>query len=370
MSILGKQEILNIIDNEIKYLQQEYSRPGWTVWGIWGALAAFTWMLLDELHFGCYNLYNCFYFLLTFLIFFDLLQVIGAYISENGTDLKQKRFYFLNQIVGGKREFILVLLLRTGLVLSLGYAFRNYVHSLFYYLFLFYYSSLGLLTAVFFVLSFTRIPIAIAKQISVVNLVNLIIELTIFIGYATPWRNLYHFMTLSDYRIGALLTAMVYLLILFFRNIRPPLFGELLELRRDIILGYVDQYSAMVQIKIILYGLEFSDLLQQYLGNILRLYKRCNREIHILMTKLGEDDLKKIDLVLDNAEKQMNVIEKSVNDLSSEIHRFIRIIKWLSRLDPSGIDTLKSILDIIDDENARIENNINRLKRKIKLCLD
>jgi hypothetical protein len=49
---------LNVIDFEIERIESEQSRPGWTLWAVYGTIASLLWLLGKEYEKGHVDIFN------------------------------------------------------------------------------------------------------------------------------------------------------------------------------------------------------------------------------------------------------------------------------------------------------------------------
>lgn len=291
----NRQNVLNALDFEITQIQQEYNRPGWTLWALLGALATSIWLLLDVVEKTNINFHYGFFVFLTISIVLDGFSLLKLLTSSESGSSKAGVLKFFTGLFK-VRYIVLLSLIRNILVLYLGFIYKSWVSKLSITLFFTYYGVGVLFFLVLLTLSFTEFPIILSGTkypypakfiISVAKVFIIIGVITLAYGYLEACINVSPFLRAPEYRFGGLLWTIGFIILKLGRDVNSPiLLDSLIELRRDLLFDRIDTSSAKRQMGIILSGLEVSDLLQEDIREIYRLYDEANKEYKIVHDRM------------------------------------------------------------------------------------
>ncbi len=392
----NRQNILNALDFEITQIQHEYSRPGWTLWALLGALSTSIWLLLDEIEKTKINFHYGFFAFLTISIVLDGFSLLKFLTSSESRSSKAGVSKFFTDLFK-VRHIVLLFLIRTVLILYIGYIYKSWVPKLSITLFFTYYGVGVLLLLVFLALSFTRFPIIRsgtkypfpAKWLKRLLVFFIIIgAIIIAYGYLEACINAQSFLRAPEYRFGGLLWTIGFIVLKLGMGVYTPILLEsLIELRRDLLFDRINTSSAKRQMGIILSGLEVSDLLQEDIREIYRLYDEVNKEFKIeidrikladsllseaLQKNTHDDNSQLMEAAIETCMLNTGEIRKKLKELHEKINKFGKRINQLISFYPQTKEPLKLLIvekfmnafDSINKDFDSLEMTMNNLYKK------
>jgi len=269
--------IFQFLNEEISQLFAEQAQPGWTLWAVLGALATVLWLLSQELEAHTFSTENVSLLLLVFSMSSDVLRVGVEQISPDTKQSRTGRFQFSRQFLSSTRLSFYWELVRgmlfVGIVVtySTGIRIDHWVAALYYSGVLILMSSLGI------GLSYSKMPIDLGR-LGITLKEKIVVTVTLLVptawglfGYVQHLSDLSSAPSITDYRLGALLLAILVLVeVLTTRSTPSPLISSLREIRRDLICNKIDTNTAIEQVDIALLGLRVNDFLQEEISSFLR----------------------------------------------------------------------------------------------------
>lgn len=392
--IPNRQEILNVLNLEITHIQDEYRRPGWTLWALLGGLATTIWLFLDEIEKTKIDFQNGLFAFLTITIVLDGLILLKFLISSEPNNIKAGVFKFYTDLFK-VRHIVLLFLIRTALIFYVGFVYQSWVSYLSVTLLFTYYGVGVLFFLLFLALSFTRYPIILfglsgtkCPATWLINVIRIFIVISVIVlayGYLDVCVNNPSFIRAPEYRFGGLLWTVGFIFFKLGRDIsQPVLLDSLVELRRDLLLDRIDSSSAKRQLDIILDGLEISDLLlQEDIKELLRLYEEANQEFKIAYERIkvaeshfsealakepSGDNIQLIYVAILEGMLHADEVKIKLTELNENITRFSKRINLLITIYPQLRETLKlSIEEKIKNACDSVKKDYDEFIQKVTL---
>ncbi len=287
-----KENVLHLLDAEIKHVISSEKDSGVTVWALTVALASILWVILDQIEALQVELSNILLLFLLYSLITDFIYIFSRGIASTSTFQGERRFRFSQQDLSSSRSAALLLFIRALVLVLLISQYGDYLFSITKYTTYIFYFFLLFLILVGLILSFINLPLPITREQSfkktAVLLVISLIPLMCAIDILYPWDN-NHILSfsISDYKLSSLILAFSILLIILVRSrIRTPLLDSLIRLRRDIALSKLDIDDAVKQVDIALIGLRVTDVFQKELKLFLDLTEKISFELDVAVEKI------------------------------------------------------------------------------------
>jgi len=117
------------LDFEIKRIDSEISRPGWTSWAILGGIASAAWLLSLEIEKFGFNSANVLALILALNIVYDTLNYFRALLEENHYDKDASpKFGLASSLFSASRSFMLLDFIRYGAII---YFLRKHIINIY-----------------------------------------------------------------------------------------------------------------------------------------------------------------------------------------------------------------------------------------------
>jgi len=313
---LNRGEILDAIDYEIASIERDQTSPGWTKWTFCGGFATLVWLALSEASKREFSFINTALVCLLCSIFADVAELVfGQLRPKVARPSSINRFRLMSHELAGSRLIILAVVVRLIILLVVYYYLHHSSIAFQSNCFMWFYTFLLFLFPIFLLLSLVGHPVKWRSQrsawLNIVLILLSMIPLSIAL-FSTYSQLLQSQITLSDFRLGLIVAAFIWLLPIAASHVaqNQPLLETLKNIRRDLAFNRVDAQSALRQADIALDGMRAEDYLQLDLQNVLQQIDRTSKSMRDLQERLNEAHS-----LLDNLEKLPK--NEVSNDLSN-----------------------------------------------------
>lgn len=329
---------LNYIDEEIKYIQDEIQKPGWTIWAVIGGLASLGWILLGIIEKQDFSVK--FSLALVLLINYAYSSVSVFFekdlIPEGNSKEKAIPFSDISKKMGILKASHILGIIRLVSIIYITYLLRKELGtwgSTIAYI----YNGLRLFLALILPMllqivqtgynfmqsndKYRDYPFAAApppmptklnfKTTLLMNLPLLTLSAYLF------WNSLQYslknmsYLTIEDLRLASVIVG-IYILLKLLTNTQTknPILASLVEARRNYVMGRIDFSTTKKHVDIALSGLEISDVLQQEVSKLIAHIQNAETDLDITKTKIEL----LVKLESENTEQENNILIDSVND--------------------------------------------------------
>ncbi len=334
-------ELIRILEKDIDDAQSKSSREGWNTWGILGAIAAATFVLLGQTKDLQAVPTETTSVAITFTLFFQFILIAYNFLTGNKTLAKEKRLTDSKQVFKGKRFLFFVRFIILSVV-SVFISFTDYpVWIKFTSIILVFLPIMYVLLSLF-VSSYTQQPLGNNPKY---KKVSPIIGSLILFFYAVAVTLLGYRLKFpigqslsAAYAIGISLSAIVVLAEVLLSNSTPTeAVSELQDLKDDIIFRRANLNEALYRYQILKEGKSLFDEMKPDLDKIMG-YLHREEEIYIeqkkIVKKLSEllpskNDSEKM---IEDKNEQSSIHSKSFETYSREMNGLISLVT--SELDP------------------------------------
>lgn len=383
------QSLIHFLDSEIEFIKDRRQQPGWTKWAINGSLATSFWLLLNELEKtkipSLITIIQC---LILFSLLSDLIFSLRNILLESESNYEVTgRFFISNQLAKSRLTLVLIFIRYIFILLFINLSNYTFLGAS-----LVGYIINGWFAFAYFialVLSFLNIPIP-NKMKQTGSKINFLLIITMFATGYTTSLYLYNLFgqpeIITGIRIGGLVATIYYLLILISKiSIKSPLMESLVNIRRELSLGHLEYQTAVEQVDIVVAGLKISDVLQEYVGNIVTLFDEFNSRVQKISICLNAIEKINSEAPDNPSDEQKATIEILVSSVESTLLEAKEIVgtKIPSALKPFNwrMETMKRFSDIPSDEIENVmgtirtagdnaENQMQELFAKAKKILE
>lgn len=388
-SILQRYQFIEYLNKEIDNLQDEIKRPGWTNYAIIISIAALAWTLIYCFETGGYSLRNIAFLILGFSLFWDLIKFLVIIPKSPRLELKLKRRFINSNFLSSNRLPLLLSFCQYGFFLfvslklsrDLG-TFTMIFTSVFISLFLF-----ALLLGIFLV--FFKFPMPMSPPRKKLNLaINVIIILAflviafLYLGFSltSPSTSV-----ITDIRLALPIVAIFYLLVTLIRVPKGKLIlDSLVMTRRELAVDDIHLDTAKVYTDVALTGLRTSDVLEEYLADVLSLYHEATtglsevssylKDVEILHTEKQDEQVEQATLVRPLIETTLKLVTKAMYIINTSIPKALKRLNyrviWVSAQggEPGTIDEIdRKLGNTQKDLTKQINTVANRLKALMEL---
>lgn len=357
--------LIHFLDSEIEHIKNEQQQPGWTKWAISGSLATSAWLLLNEIEKTQISLYTVIGLLIGISLFSNLISTLqGLLVDLSSLGIKGR--YFTTSQLAKNRLNLIIILARYIVVICLTYFLSDktskpilvasYSVNIWFLL-----NYLAIIT-----LSFFNVPIP-SKLKMTGWLTKLTPVITILI---TAFATIGYFYEISaqpllivHIRIAGLIATTYFLIVLISKiSINSPLLESLINIRRELSLGHLDYKLALEQTDIVIAGLKISNVLQEYVGNILTLLDELNskmQKVSLHVNAMEKVQAGKKDNFSEEQQATIMSLKSSIVTILVEAREILQI-KIPSALKPFRIrvEIIEKFSDGSDDEIEKIQNTI------------
>lgn len=269
---MSQSELISALDYEIESKEKALTMSGWTKWTFYGGFGTMVWVATEEMAKATFSIYNIILFFLLCLLVFDAIEMTTELFRPN-TEKPSKnpnRIRIPSQHYPWARATIFADMMKNGVMIGayfflaafpLGFWPRWFVS-----LFLGFYGLFVLMGIAGFIRHCTDRPIPSAlEKPETRTIFKIVTYLIIFSAFAAILGLLaINFLEcrksfcVSDYRLGMLLAAFVWLFPIWIRFTTQyqPLLERLKAVRTDLAFQKIDMQTALRQADDALIGLE------------------------------------------------------------------------------------------------------------------
>ena len=295
-------QLIGLLDFEIRRIEADNTRPGWNVWALLGAAGTTVWLALKELEFQHVDISKSLLIIVGLQLSSNLIFLLTSSLERSDrypTD--EVRIRFTKSLLGTTRTFVVLKLLQYGslgvIVLMDPVIPRQFLT----YCVVAYFGLCTLVLAHFLLLSFSEIPLPEAPR-NLPRILKFILWVVVpaFVVAVVRWLwSASHYFSLADLatvRFASLSwVAIVLTLMLARQRVRPPLLTTLIDLRRQLGLNEIDYDTARSQTEMALRGLRVSDIFQEqarrfleYMREVVREQETIRSNVQALGAAIGE----------------------------------------------------------------------------------
>jgi len=382
-----KKDLIELINSEINLIAFEQKRPGWTAWALLAGLFTVFWLLINEMSPGRVNFYNVLFIFLFFSLLMETVLAAGSLFSIKANKEPTEPRFYLSSSYSESRITILFQVIRliTLIYICVHLKFQVIRVSVISFYIIFIFLLFGYVLIL--ILSYLKLPQPKFANLKIQLFTALIIFVLLFIstiGFTSTLIKIFGTLDSVDFRIGALLTIMVYILNLLLRTPQNvPLLASLIEIRRDLFLDKIDVEFANRQIDIALAGLQVEDLLQENVREILSyqdiINSKLRQNIRIIETienlfPANLKDLQKKELsdlretVLALRVSSDNYFEECgslLDALECCIEKFNKRTRWIKSIDKRAKNKINVVVEKFNIGFSEINKQLDNVKEKV-----
>jgi hypothetical protein len=316
-----RSQLLSLLNEEISQIHKEESKPGWTIWALFGGISTCIWLFINQIEKVTPN-WNTISIMIITAAFLSLaLKSLSKRIQKNIKVSKDNRYLPIKQIFEKSKQYIILFLLYLSIIYILIkrtlYDIEPWQLNVTYISITFYIiiSIIGLLltkTGELFVVPFdinsggiTNKKTSTTTSIIIV-LITILEVVTVFIWSNYIWsKNLF---TLYEFKISILICTIAILLLLT-TSLKSPshILNNLIELRRELILGVLPTEKIKKQMDFIFRGLKIEDYYSKETSEILTALQQYEKEIYFASQKVNLFYNKSLETVDINNEKKLTL---------------------------------------------------------------
>ena len=267
---LTRSELIDAINSEIKQIEDENKRPGWSSWALQGGIATFVWLALADFS-PKSNLQTIGIVFLFGSFFGDFLLLVCQYFNGlSNPERKQLRYRFSTDDPNISPAFIIFTLVRCGALLLIYLLLGSTFHV----------PTLSWFCEICIALCIIALPIRFIKILSLnkglpnksLHLLNWLLMTWIgFLSYQLftklPFSDAEY--RIADFRVGFLLVGIVYLFwLLATGEKKRPIISVLKEIRRALAFGHLSVEEAAKDADTALSGLTATAAIEHQLTEI------------------------------------------------------------------------------------------------------
>ena len=109
----SEADFINYLDQEISSYRSDLTRPGWTTWALVGAIAAASWLLLEQAEKSGFAFRNVLFVLLVVSLFLDAGTHLATLISGSTIkDSRPSKYRLASGLLGQNRVGLILLSIR------------------------------------------------------------------------------------------------------------------------------------------------------------------------------------------------------------------------------------------------------------------
>lgn len=288
-----RSQILLLLNEEISQIKSEESRPGWTVWALFGGLATCTWLLLNQIEnqIPKWDVIKIMLIIIT-LSGYSLKALYGFLTMEKNTS--DDRLISVSQIFSNSKMILIInllwflfigyLVININILVANWQLFCTYFGIVFNIFFIF----VGLILSTFnFVMPRNQDRFSKNKIFIVFFLIFLMTGLVAAFMWIKYLLNL-NLLLVFEFKITLLISTIALLISISF-SLKSPAqsLDNLIELRRDLILGVLPTMQIKNQIDLILRGLSIQDYYSKDLSDMLASLQLLEKEIFLATQKIS-----------------------------------------------------------------------------------
>lgn len=383
-----RREFFSYLDAEINNLRSDIQRPGWTKWAILGSVATLTWLLLSQIELGTYSLRNVISLLLVFSLVGWFSAIASSTLDVPGSkyDLKS-RFLHMDSLAKNRLVFVLFVGQLTFLIFVVTRFYQD-VGALTTAIALSLLLFLLLVIILPFVMVHIKYPLPINRNNTRRDNASLVTLLAL--SAIVAWRYIDFLriqpsaVTVADVRL-ALLIAGIFGLIYMLANVPRGnlMLDSLIMTRRQFALDKINLDMAIVQTDIALFGLRAYDVLEEYVGDLLSLYREASKELQKSLRYLDDIEI----LYSENRSQQedqsslarpmllsilssQEIVEEILsNSIPKALQPLKRRISWMSTQVEMS-DAVDELVRKLNDATDGLQRYASDMRKRIKLIVD
>ncbi len=369
MSDSNINQTFAFINAKINEIEKKYSKPGWTIWGVLCACAGAIWLFISQMEQETFILSNVMLMAASlYLIIFPLINILRS-SSDLESTTRNTLFVKNANVFGAGIKRIVLLEIIYNILIYLAFANSNLLDPLCFFAktLVSIYILLFLIT---FIATFSRVPIALnhrkESKFSSVFLFLLFYVISIIVGCLILTDQFkIESMSIVDFKNGALLCIIAILIHFSIELTKKNLLLEnLIQIKTDLALGYIDINEANEKIEIVIMGLRVEKYLDRELNNVMNTihdlivsYKNIEKYIDLYseICDKGEEksDANK-DAIKDACRYQFDMIKKTFTKLR---HYDVKLKLKLLVIKKQLVD--KSYIIRIEEEVSKELNLLN-----------
>jgi len=375
--------VLRELDFEIDRIRSREKESGWTIWALLGSLATVTWLLLGELKSETVRWPNVLVLLLVFsLLITNVSFLVGIFAQENFPRERGRRFRFSHYLGENRLQMLLGLLYCFAMGWIAWDASKSVwpSHALLAYV---YYGLIAILLTLGLVWSFLNIPLSVGSEwyVALTPAVLIAVGSWPMVGYFLAVSCGPHSANLTEYRMGILITAAIFLLSLLAQGTRHiPMLSSLIGVRRGLAFGQINVDTAIRQTDIILTGMRMQDLVQEDLKRLLEYIDQVDREFAEASKNLDEAETEiaglsgqmspeqeiRVRRTVDSNNQHFENAEKVREKLVRQLHKFSKRVRRTYILSREGFDAAMEAYSKIGAEGERRRERYHRIRDRTR----
>jgi len=289
---------LNVIDFEIERIESEQSRPGWTLWAVYGTIASLLWLLGNEYEKGHVDIFNVAQLLLVLWIVRDVVH----YSTRQLAPVRHRPYPSPKRFVPATAHFspseMFFYWIRFVALFFLSLLLMSKIKWFFSVPLLLFYGLMSLIVAIGLIVATYYDPLVITKHVPQKRIadnrkivitwclitISILISAIAHLNYLSRYPDL---VSLSDLRSAGLLLVLFTILPKSFESEKnKPILGSLTEIRRDLAFGRLSPESGLRNADIAIRGLLIEEKLQEELSAALSLFERFEVEYDRVSTEV------------------------------------------------------------------------------------
>lgn len=363
------QDLIRLIEWEIKRLEDAKKEQGWSPWMLYVALAGLLWKSVDEfiqihswVHVGLY--WAAFTLLANFGS--DLIRVLQA---RPRSKLAAPCFFSANRLLGGTRPYLLFVATKitgSAVVVLLASPLVGWQKAVWAVMFGFHFIGwFVMLTISFFdipmLVSTDRAHIAVRGGIGIAYVLNIA---AMAVMCLVLWPTVTSPFSATDLKFGLLLFAGSEIVsLLLSHHIVNPIRDNLVQLRRAISLGELGYVDAKARLDLALHGAEITKYLQPWVQSFLSSLDEVTREQDVARRSIEET---MATLKAEPSPESSKAVAACLDKTKVHVKAVTRSIKRVGQ----AADAFNLRVGSVEASDIRIADEVRPLRESMKQQLD
>lgn len=260
-----REEILQLLNSEIKEIQAAEARNGLNLWVVLAAIVGLLWVLSGELKYDTVNATTVTRIFVTFSLLIDGLRLLYNTVGAQSAGSDEVRFHWSDYVLGKRRAFSVVEIIRCAALLVLLFV-SNALPMVIAILTAIFYSVYLFISSIAFAGSFRPLFVVspdARNKFTYAYWVLLLGGLLLSVSQLIPLLPKPNSISIADYRIAGILAGISYLAVMFGFVLSSSSFVPTLErIRRSLATGKMTLSDAIHEIEVTLGGMREADELR------------------------------------------------------------------------------------------------------------
>lgn len=272
----SRELVAKLLQDEIRAAHDAATRPGWTIWAIYAALASIIWVLMDLIESGGIDWRRVGLLFIATSIFVDAIYIFVILINNPKEDSGHEIRFLTRNNLSQNRLHIIGLFLREAIILVMLYIVNPNIPIYQLRLTKLFLFATNIVTLLFVIFSFI---LYILPKYDAGIKSRIVYVIMMVVGFIASLFLLYGLLiapvvpSILEWRVASILLAGSILLLLLARDhytFSPT--GQLESIYRQLCLGRINASQAAKETDLALYGLTVDIALQPKVGKVLEAF--------------------------------------------------------------------------------------------------